>query len=219
MRAQRRSVTEPAAKQLRLGVVGNRDLGNADIEVLERSVLQFLVKLREAARIESPSLSQIVIVNSLAEGSDQLVARVAVDQRLGFALLCPVPFTVDEYKDLFTIDRARSVAAFDRLLEDPEAHTVVIELGGSVAESGRDAAYAAAAERLLSESHLLLAIYDSAREGAVGGSLHTVDKALLAGLPVVRINPRVPERLEYWAKGKFVAMTDDALRQIVGDVT
>lgn len=193
--------------EVRLGVVGNRDLSCTDHPALRNSVEHFLHKWVRVLRELAPLPPRCVMINSLAEGADQLVARVALDEALGFSLRCPVPFTTGEYTGLFTYDRDRSVATFHQLASDAE----VVELAHSADAMDRDEGYAAAADYVLRHSDMLLALYDPGRYGGYGGSAHTVSDAEGQRLPVVRIDLRDPGKLEALGSGGFERLTHDYL--------
>ena len=141
---------------------------------------------------EPPAL---FLVDSLAEGADQLVAEAAVACGLQYRLRCPVPFDMHTYKSFFSFEREKSIATFDQITGDVEHDPIVVELACWKGDDDRSDAYAAAADVLLDSSDLLLAIYDPSTAGGEGGSADTVHKALESGLPVVGVDIRDPERL------------------------
>ncbi len=220
----------------RLGVIGNRDLQDADRAVLSGTVTRFLEQLRQAIdaaltesrRAASPEpyvaeSPRLFLVDSLAEGADQLVAEAATAGGFGYRVRCPTPFEPEEYKRLFTYDREESMAVFDRITQAPENDTAIVELARTQSGSRRSDEYAAAADVLLDNSDLLLAVYDPSRAGSEGGTADTVDKALAAGVRVVGINIRAPESLvlvteRSSAGGVAKALTPDALGDIVSDI-
>ena len=220
------------ASAIRLGVVGHRDLEGVDREVLRATIARFLAELRHAVEESLAALCKegdpnpyldraplFFLVDPLAEGADQLVAEAAVEGGEGYSLRCPIPFTIAEYKSMFSFDAARASATFDRLVGNPEKDGVVVELACSTADDERGAAYAAAADVLLENSDLLLAIYDPSRAGSTGGTAETLAKAGRLGMPVVGIDTRSPETVELLSPGADRSMnpkplTSDALREI-----
>lgn len=228
--------TTPArpSPAFRLGVVGNRDLRGADHAVLTDTVKRFFAMLDQAisaAVAEAQALLDpapytaapptLFIVDSLAEGADQLVADAARRGGFRFHLRTPIPFTGNEYKSFFTVDKQNSVATFDRLTGDPELEPIVVELCGE-AEGGRADDYAAAADVLLDNCDLLLAVYDPSASGGEGGTADTVNKAVGAGLDVVGIDLRWPDRLVLVSDGArahdSVELTAESLRRRVSAV-
>ena len=191
----------------RLGVVGNRNLQKVDRGVLGQTVRRFFGMLDEAmswAVAQAQGAPQptpytdvspkLFLVDSLAEGADQLVAEAASENGLRYHLRVPIPFTEEEYKSFFSVDRQRSIGTFERLTRDPDHEPIVVELGG---DGGGDRSddYAAAADVLLDNCDLLLAVYDPSALGGEGGTAETVEKAVAKGLHVVGIDLRRPDQL------------------------
>lgn len=218
----------------RLGVVGNRNLRDADRAVLADTVQRFLAMLDEAiheAVEEARSLpgfspytadpSLLFVLDSLAEGADQLIADAANRGGFRFHLRTPIPFTRDEYKSFFSFDQQDSIATFDRITYDPAHEPIVVELCGD-AEGDRADDYAAAADVLLDNCDLLLAVYDPSASGGEGGTVDTVEKATAAGLDVIGIDLRRPDRLilvSDRALGEApLELTADLLRPLVSGV-
>jgi hypothetical protein len=218
----------------RLGVVGNRNLGDADRAVLAETVKRFLGMLDEAIRqaVEqgsrlpglapyTPDPAMLFVLDSLAEGADQLVADAANRGDFRFHLRTPIPFTRDEYKSFFSVDKQDSIATFDRITCGRAHEPIVLELCGD-AEGDRADDYAAAAEVLLDNCDLLLAVYDPSASGGEGGTADTVGKATAAGLDVVGIDLRRPDRLivvSDRAPGQAPAeLTEDSLGPLVSGV-
>ena len=88
---------------------------------------------------ESPRL---FLIDSLAEGADQVVAKAVTSSELGFRLRAPIAFDVDTYKGFFSVDEQASTATFEDLTRDPNNGTVIVELHLPTAE--RASAYSAA---------------------------------------------------------------------------
>src|SRR4051812_27960896 len=76
-----------AAPVLVVGVTGHRDLRKEDISILSDCIRAKL----KALRSEFPD-ARLVLMSALAEGADQLVAKVAMGE-MGFELLVPLPFS------------------------------------------------------------------------------------------------------------------------------
>jgi hypothetical protein len=208
---------------IRLGVVGHRDLGDAEPAVLRATVSSFFGALRSAVAQSlaelakgadlSPYVSsapRFFLVNPLAEGADQLIAEAAVQDASGYRLRCPIPFTAEQYKSFFTYDEERSISAFDRLAGDPENETILIELA-CPPDPDRDSAYAAAADVLLENSDLLLVFHDPSRVGHTGGTADTIAKALRSGLPVIGIDRRSPDSIQVLSAGAGGEMAAEPL--------
>ncbi|NNE19206.1 MAG: hypothetical protein HKN10_12100 [Myxococcales bacterium] len=133
-------------------------------------------------------------IDSLAEGADQLVADAAIQGGFRFRLRVPVPFTSRQYKSFFSFDKQDSIAAFERITCAAELEPIVVELCGDV-EGDRSEDYAAAADVLLDNCDLLLAVYDPSASGGEGGTAESVGKAAAMGLDVVGIDLRRPNEL------------------------
>lgn len=218
---------------IRLSVVGHRDLEGVDRSVLRATVTRFLGQLRGAVDESLAKLGKeadpdpytrkpplFFLVDPLAEGADQLVAETAVEDSYGYRLRCPIPFTASEYKSFFTHDAEHSVSTFDRLVGDPNNEAVLIELACRPSEAERGAGYAAAADVLLDNSDLLLALYDPSRVGSTGGTAETLAKAMRSGLPVIGVDLRSPENLEALRAGaggqmRTKPLTPQLLNEIV----
>jgi hypothetical protein len=130
---------------------------------------------------------ELVVVSSLAEGADRVVADAGLSA--GFALDAVLPFARDEYMRDFEGASARE--AFDTLVGRASS---VFELDGERDQASR--AYEAAGLVMLANCDLLIAIWDQNEGAGVGGTAFIVDRAVNEGIPVVLINPTLPERAD-----------------------
>lgn len=221
---------------IRLGVVGHRDLEGVDRVGLREAVSRFLDELRSAVADALATLDQAMspdpyvrepalffLIDPLAEGADQLVAEVATDGGQGYRLRAPIPFATDDYKAYFNYEPECSKATFDQLVKDPANDAVLLELVCSTVEVERGGAYAAAADVLLDNTDLLLALHDPSRVGKVGGTAETLVKATRAGVPVIGVDNRSPRQLSvlHLDPGNRIAaepLTPDELRTIVARI-
>lgn len=156
-------------QSLVVGVTGHRKLREEDLPALRLQVRAFLQDL-QARHPELP----LVLLSSLAEGSDQLAAQVALD--LGLRVIAPLPLPLDLYRDDF--DEAGK-ARLERLLDSAEALASPLAPGGtreSVAVPGpaRDRQYAQAGMFVSSHCHVLLALWDGRECTRVGGTAQVV---------------------------------------------
>ena len=133
------------------------------------------------------STSEFVIVSSLAEGSDRIVAEAGL--AAGYGLEAVLPFGRAEYARDFETPESR--AAFERLLARAAA---VFELDGAADERPR--AYEAAGFVMLANIDLLVAIWDGGEAAGVGGTAQIVSRAIADGIPVVRVDPRQPSLMQ-----------------------
>jgi hypothetical protein len=198
---------------LRIGVTGHRpkDLTRADVELLKQQIhgtLQGLQKFvveysyAEKCTYREPGKPILRVVSSLAEGADRYVAHEAI--ALGFELQCPLPFSREECCRDFEATEG-SVQEFKDLLANVNT-TAVLELDGSRAdESG---AYLTAGRSVLSQSDVLLAIWNGRETNKEGGTAQIVAEAGLRNIPTLRIDSASPhdvyirESSEKWSYSK-----------------
>ena len=157
------------ANSLVIGVTGHRKLRSDDIPALQARVRDFLLELR-ARYPELP----LVLLSSMAQGSDQLVAQVALD--LGLRVIAPLPLPLDLYRADFD---PPDLQLLERQL--PQVEVLVLPLGRgstlqSVAASGlaRDQQYAQSGVFVSSHCHVLLALWDGQESGRLGGTAQVV---------------------------------------------
>jgi hypothetical protein len=166
------------------GVTGHRTdlLASANESDLRHAVQRTLTNLKEA------SVRQPVVISSLAEGADQMVAEVGLE--LGFDLWCPLPFPQDAYERDFTDPKV--LAKFRNLLG--RASTVEEILGSRGSVEFDHLAYARAGDRILEQANVLLAIWDGEAARGVGGTGDVVRVARHRGIPIVWITASAPHR-------------------------
>lgn len=185
----------PAPITFRVGVVGHRpNKLPRDPEALARLsslVSRILAHVRDGtgacrdgagADLYADAPAQCVLVSSLAEGADRLAADAAI--LLGYRLSCPLPFAREVFAADFDPPNALetgSRARFEALLATPGA--AVFELDG--VREAETAAYAYAAQVVLRQSDLLLAVWDGAPAAGGGGTAETVMAALQTHTPVL----------------------------------
>jgi hypothetical protein len=162
-----------------VGVTGHRNLVAAEVDALRKRVRGLLTQLRH----DFPNLP-LVVLSSLAEGGDQLVAREALS--CGARLVAPLPLPADAYARDFSDDGVRAEFA------DLCAHADVLQLpvmADSTAEAvavpgqARDRQYAQAGVFVASHSHVLLALWDGRESPLLGGSAQVVRYALEGVMP------------------------------------
>ena len=129
---------------IRVAVTGHRDL---DAASLEGAVRRGLALIRERFDGHGRAMP-LVVLSALAEGADQLVARVVLeDPRSSLEVSLPLP--VGDYRGDFGVEGLRG---FDELL--PRAATVRT----APSFSSRDEAYAWAGRDVVDRCDVLLAI-------------------------------------------------------------
>jgi hypothetical protein len=170
----------------RIGVTGHRldVLDGNHVGELTAVVRNLLIAVKQATS-NPPSL-----VSSLAEGADQIVAEVGLD--LDYKLICPLPFSRDEYANDF-----QDPIALARFRELVSRAAEVQELPGlRTSDRSEQLAYAAAGERVLEESELLIAVWNGGAARGPGGTAEIVAKAAAAGIPTVWISASPPHAIQ-----------------------
>ncbi len=124
------------------------------------------------------------VVTPLAEGSDQLVAEVALER--GWRIDAVLPFAAGAYRD--TMGSAVGRSGFDRLLEASASRFV---LPGDPDDPR--SAYVMAGRATLAHCSILVAIWDGLPARGKGGTADVVKSALERGNAVIHLNPARPE--------------------------
>lgn len=155
-----------------IGIAGHRDLRPDDIPGLEQKVVDILGQIK-AQYPDSP----IMLLSSLAEGADCLVARVALSQ--GHRLVAPLPIAPGEYRQDFA--EASSLKEFNDLLTRAGSWFVT---GGNTEcpKLSREDQYAAAGEYIAGHCHILIALWDGVYTGKPAGTSQVVSCRLGIGL-------------------------------------
>lgn len=205
---QRPCPSEPAAGMrrrprlaFRIGVSGTRQITLAhepEVAAAAASLLSFvaeqvrLVAERPEARatydqLETPLLR---VLSSLADGSDRLLARLAMAQ--GFLLEAVLPFARTAYEDTFGTqhqERVASIADFAALLAEAGPRILTLD-GHHVEAHRRHRSYGAAGQTIVHNCDLLVAIWDGSDvDEGKGGTVDAVLFALRNGVPVWCIHP------------------------------
>jgi hypothetical protein len=140
-----------------------------------------------AAARKVNTATELIIVSSLAEGSDRIVAAAGL--AAGFALQAVLPFARAEYARDFETPMSRS--EFEELLVRA---CDVFELDGGADERPR--AYEAAGLFMLANIDLLIAIWDGAVAAGIGGTAQIIERAVADGIAVVWIEPTHPNAMQ-----------------------
>ena len=177
-----------------IGVTGHRDLREDEHDKLTAAVTECFAKLRKLC-----PHTPMILLSSLAEGADQLVARVALDMKfeaddakLGpddkrIKLVVPLPMALPEYERDFrheddAVPGPDTTDGFRALFDRAEHHVVLPPAPGhdpgQISQQGaaRDAQYELAGSYIVRNSHVLIALWDGfpPDAGAVGGTAHIV---------------------------------------------
>jgi len=203
-----RSTSPPrAVLAFRVGIVGHRpnrlpkDKGSLDaLRQMVRNVLEDVkAELSDYAR-SSPAMPYstqpfiLRAVSPLAEGADRIFADEAI--ALGYELLCPMPFSQEEFeKDFVSPDslEPNSQERFHDLLRRARQGSGIttFELDGD--RSAAPKAYALAGRVVLNQSDLLIAVWDGYRPAGDGSTAGTTREALAFQSPVLWIDALVPK--------------------------
>lgn len=171
-----------------VGVTGHRDLRPEDRPALEGLVRDIFDDLRKRC-----PTTPILLLSSLAEGADRLVARVALDA--GARLVVPLPLPQEEYEKDFTTPESR--AEFAELLRRAEQVLELPLVEGNTPESIREPSeprnrqYGAAGAHLARHSQILIALWDGVEAAGTGGTAQIVHFQL-DGVPPPYAPPRNP---------------------------
>jgi len=147
-----------------IGVTGHRDLRSEDIPELEKIIKNKIVKLKDTY-----SSSPFLMLSSLAEGADQLCAKIAIE--LGIELKCPLPRDLESFKEDF---KGKALPEFEDYLSHATEYFVVPDseprdnlnsLKNSLRNDDfyrevRHFGYRQAGIYIASRSHVLLALHD-----------------------------------------------------------
>ncbi len=163
---------------LYLGVAGHRDIREEDKELLKHLIKEFV----EQKQIECPH-TPVVLLTPLAEGADQIAAWAAVESKIDFIAVLPMP--VEEYKKDFV--SPNSALEFDSLLAKA---SLIIELplqdGTSIENvcnhEKRNEQYYQSGLFIARQCHVLIALWDGTDNGKKGGTADVV-KLKKTGIP------------------------------------
>ena len=179
----------PSSPSLRIGVSGHRVPPKLpeESEAPLRALIERMLAAIVAAARKANSASAFVIVSSLAEGSDRIVAAAGL--AAGFALQAVLPFDRAEYERDFETQMSRR--EFEELLARARD---VFELDGEADQRPR--AYETAGLFMLANIDVLIAIWDGAAAAGVGGTAQIVERAIADGIVVVWIEPNHPNAMQ-----------------------
>ena len=162
---------------LTIGVTGHRDLLTDEIPAIKEKVRGFFNQLKSDFPDLEPQL-----ITPLAEGSDRLVADVALE--LGYELIVPLPMSQVDYEMDFSSPDA--VEAFrDALKKARVIHLRTLQKtpGISPNREERTRQYAQMGTFISNHSQVLLALWDGKPSLEVGGTASVVKYHLTAIMP------------------------------------
>jgi hypothetical protein len=152
---------------VRIGVTGHRHL--ADPVAVAAAVDTVLDELCPVGHPDA-----VVVVSSLAEGSDRLVAD-RVLARPPATLHAVLPLPTSDYRS----DFPETAAEFDTYL----SRAAAIDVTGT-AGTAREGAYQAAGRAMVSASDVVVAVWDGRPAAGQGGTAEIVGYARRRGIPV-----------------------------------
>ncbi len=179
---------EPLIPALRIGITGTRHISPEQLLRITEQITVFLRNIKdEVTRITvSPEAqlvygdapqTRLVSLSPLAEGSDRLLAKLAIEQ--GFALTCPLPFARSEYEKDFQSDESKNEFRTFLTLAEPS----VLELDGGRGEA-QDRSYEAVGRYVVRNCDILVAIWDGKPGKGLGGTADVVRFAVNHGPPI-----------------------------------
>ena len=169
--------TDGTVVHLTIGVTGHRDLLADEVPALKKKVRDFFLQLKSDFPDLEPQL-----ITPLAEGSDRLVADVALE--LGYELIVPLPMSQDDYEMDFSSPEA--VDAFRESLKKARVihlRTLQVDPGISPNQEERKRQYAQMGTFISNHSQVLLALWDGKPSPEVGGTASVVNYHLTAVMP------------------------------------
>ncbi|NND44476.1 MAG: hypothetical protein HKN58_04070 [Xanthomonadales bacterium] len=176
---------------LTVGVTGHRDLVASEVPALRNQVRAFFVDLKASF----PGLD-LQLLSPLAEGSDQLVAEVALE--LGIPLVVPLPMSQADYEKDFSHDAA--LDQFRNLLEHAEIIPLPLatdrpEPTDAAEASEREMQYMQVGVFVSNHCQVLLALWDGKVGGEPGGTSTVVNYHLTGVMPGYSISEESPNLL------------------------
>ena len=205
----------PPRVRLRVGITGHRGPPKLPAEsaapiraALDRVLAVIVEEGRKAQTVYNAcapaqgdaATAEFVVVSSLAEGADRLVANAGL--AAGFTLEAVLPFHRNDYSSDFKTENSQT--AYERLLARASA---VFELDGDVADRPR--AYETAGLIMLANIDILITIWDGALAAGVGGTAQIISRAVSSGVPIIWIEPANPTAMHLsWSPAGEVPSAD-----------
>ena len=154
------AIRAPRPASLVVGVTGHRTF--ADLEQVQQAIESVFDRILDG-------VATIVIVSSLAEGADRLVAEMLLSR--GATLEVILPLAIDDYAEDFATDESK--AHFAALVAAAAAVSVV----GPAPET-REHAYEMAGRAMVERSDVVMALWDGAPSRGRGGTAEIILYAL-----------------------------------------
>jgi hypothetical protein len=207
---------------LRIGITGKRAIPDSEhkrirdalADIFEALAL-FLIACRTRHEYvwadEQPLLR---IISGLAEGADQIAAKLAVarmrgeiehDRKAETRLAAILPFPRNNFACDFKEDPSKpegqkkrtpeeyeeAKARFENLLQDA-SEEAILEIDDEASALDRNHGYAALRDTLLEHSDILVAVSDDV-DGGTGGTVDVIRIAVQQGIPVIKVSTKSPK--------------------------
>lgn len=189
---------------IRVGVIGHRHL--RDTPELTAAIGDALWRIAALAPSAAGVPPVIVVVSSLAEGADRIVARqVLADgrNRLEVAL----PLAPDDYLEDFKSEGSRR--EFHEMLRSAS------DVWQGPPEDGRDAAYERAGRHVVDRCDVLIALWDGEAARGRGGTAESVAFARRRQRPLVWVRPVSPPVVTYEFHGAATDVIAEAAQDLL----
>lgn len=174
--------TTDIAPLISFGLTGHRPdrLGKNNLPGVRRAIDQLLASIEAQFPQYPPQAFRLV--TALAEGADAIGAHVAIAR--GWRLDSILPFFREDYVEDFPVGPPRH--QFDRGLASSRN---VLELDGHLDKDSSSRAYERAGRVMLTQSDVLIAVWDGGPSRGRGGAPQVIAEAVLEGIPVVHFYP------------------------------
>ncbi len=153
-----------------IGVTGHRNIRREDNEILKELVIQQLTQLQSVCP-DTP----LIMLNSLAEGADQLCAEIALN--LNIPLVVPLPFSLNHYRKDFSEEALSELNRQCSLAKE----IFVVQPSESPMETTNDYGYRQAGLYIVKHCHVLLALWDGKPGDLSGCGTATFANMMLRG--------------------------------------
>lgn len=169
-----------------VGITGHRTLETEAAATLARQLERLLVQLADIslaihaahADLYRPAPPEFYLLTQLAQGADQVAARVGL--RRGYRLRTILPMAKDSYLKDFDDDGRRT---FNDLFLRTDSWWTLPPVEGP-----RSLAYAQAGEATVAQCDILVALWDGKAPRGAGGTADVVDYAARRGVPVIHLH-------------------------------
>jgi hypothetical protein len=191
---------EPLPFRIRIGVSGHREIPNPDQletrvqDAIDKTIWE-LFEPRDRGRLDEAAANgtlQVLheVISPLAEGADQLVAKVVL-RRKNARLTAVLPLTEHDYLETFESGEAKE--RFGEMLSDRSRvirlrkKNIEDSLGPEGVKQARRDAYEDVGRYVIDHCDLLIALWDGKRSNGRGGTGEIVEYAVAERRPVIRI--------------------------------